>query len=209
MKQNVKLIEDHERSAWGLTMENLNKLNLTVQDIAGLFFEQNDEYKRMVSDLTDATKHHSELITHICLAKDFHNRMSIFPDEQLDLIVRLASDLPFSLQVASKLHSQIPLHVLKKNFELLYSKKLFWKATSVQMKFYLWKFAHTINRVYNDLYILNLEKIISSLAIHEDEQNEFDRMHAEHLSYLIRAQKENEEIHRGIFLAAGTHCTCC
>jgi hypothetical protein len=197
MKTNVKLIEDHNRSSWDVTMENLKKLDLTLEDIAGLFYGNQHEYKRIADDLTDATRIHDDMVIHICLARVFHDRLSTFPQEKFGFIVKLARDLPFYLEYFSRKDPKVSLDILKKNFELLYNKKSFWesKVTPLSLKFHLWEFAHTINYVYDkELYILNLDLIEEQFAINEATDNEFQKLKVDYFHSITKKQAENQKI---------------
>lgn len=212
MKKNVKLIEDHGRSSWDVTMENLKKLDPNIDDIAGLFYQSNKEYSDLFNDLMDCTSLHSDLITNVCLARIFHHRLPTLPEQKFSIIVKLASDLPFHFDVFSVPQPKIDLDILRRNFEMLYKGAPSWQAktTALSLKFHLWKFAHTINQSYNkELYTINLELIEKEFAMDETTNYTFQKMKQDYLCNIIKNKEKNQEILNSILSNPDAHCSCC
>ena len=215
MKTNITLIENYERSSWDVTMDNLKKLELTIDDIAGLFYQNNDEYKRMANDLLNATDSHNDIVTNICLAKTFHQRLSgmlqkSIPIEMFTLLLKLAGDLPFYSEVLLTKYPEIPLDLLKKNFEALYhfgSCRLPIKDISLTSKFDLWKFAHMINMTYkSELYVINLELVERSFDYsYSAPCAEFCLLKENYIKQLAQKKETDKEILQEIE-KGGSHC---
>jgi hypothetical protein len=212
MKTDIDLIEDHNKSSFDVTMQNINRLQPTLNDIAGLFYANTDEYKRISDDLADATKLHNDMVTHICLARKFHWNLGTTSREMMRFVVELASVLPFHLEILSAKVSMISLDILKKNFEVLYNDKDFWiaKTTPFAVKFNLWKFAYTINHAYYDnLYMINLDLIEKKFAMNDEANNGFQQMKINFIDDINKKESDDLHFFQEILREPDYHCSYC